>query len=255
MQTSQNKKTEVLSLDQQEGKVSNILRRLLRTKGIKKYVVFDIIEEPTEVLPGGIYPYSGYIVTDTGKIYSFWLDWDDKKQDYILGRDILKPDGSIYSFWHEVDPKDDANNPYCQIARKRLGLPYNQHVIHTTRIELASLTKLHAGIYASPPPLVDGLHEDLPDILARISTWNTTITNWAHEYLKGNLIFIAHDKQEAMRHLFFLGNKLYSFRNKTHDQAYNPYIDWESSLSILSTKLEILANLEGKVNTIFTMGV
>lgn len=255
MKTFQDKKTETLSLDQQEGKVSNILRRLLGIKGIKKYVSFNIIEEPTEILPGGIYPYSGRILTIDGRLFSFWLDWDDKKQDYILGRDILKPDGSIYSFWHEVDPKAYGNNPYYQIARKRLGLPYGQQVIHTTRAELASLTKLHAGIYASPPPLVDGLHEDLPEILARISTWNTTITNWAHEYLKGNLIFTEHDEQEAMGHLFFLGNKLYSFRNKTHDQAYNPYIDWESSLSILRTKLAILANLEGKVNTIFTMEV
>lgn len=240
-----------------EKKSLQIIQRLLREKGIHKYEILHFIHEASEVLPGGIFPVSGKILTDKGKLYYFWLDWDEKKQDYSLG-DVTLPDGTVDDYWSEADQYEYAQqlkDPYYLIARKRLGLSYDPQCVipltRTTRAELASLVKLHTGKYATAPLVVNGLDQELPETLAKVSEWNATIANWAKEYLLGNVLFRNRDIQEAEKQSLLLGNKLYGFRNKTHDQAYNPYIDWESSLSVLLTKLELLANLEDKVSTIF----
>lgn len=245
-------------LTEREIKTAIIIKRLLKAKGIKKYVILDAIDEASEVLPGGIFPVSGEILTDKGKIYHYWLDWDEKKQDYSLG-DVTLPDGTVDDYWREADEYEysqSQKDPYYQIARKRLGLSFDQQYVtpitRAIRAELESLVKLHTGRYASAPPIVSGLDQELPETIAEISGWNTTITNWAKEYLQGIVTFRDHDLQEAGKHSILLGSKLYGFRNKTSDQAYNTYIDWRGSLSILLTKLDLLANLEGKVHTILT---
>lgn len=240
-----------LTKDEEHRRRNAHIKRLLANKWAGGYIIFEAIGEGN-ISPHGIESESGYLLTSDGRIFNYWYDWNEQKKDYTLGDDRFLTDGT--PFWHEHSQSDFVVNPYYHIARKRLGLPDDQHttqVTRTIRAELESLVKLHIGKYSSAPPIVGGLDQELPEVTAKISKWSTTITNWAKEYLQGNVIFNKRDLQEAGKHSLLLGNKLYDFRNKTHNQAYNPYIDWESSLSILLIKLGLLANLEGKANTIF----
>ncbi|MDP3763636.1 MAG: hypothetical protein Q8Q92_03240 [bacterium] len=109
---------------EREKKVEGIMKRLLAEKGITHYIEIPGAEEASEILPGGIYPVSGKILTDQGRLFYYWLDWDPVKNDYSLG-DVTMPDGSVSDYWREVDPSEyeqlEQNESY-QNARKKLGL-------------------------------------------------------------------------------------------------------------------------------------
>jgi hypothetical protein len=61
-----------------------LVGELLKEQGIKKFVPLDGDAEG-DVLPGGVYNESGIVLSSDGKVYQFWLDWDDEK---------IAPDGS-----------------------------------------------------------------------------------------------------------------------------------------------------------------
>ena len=105
---------DVLERPELERKTRAIIDRLLAEKGITRYVPFDGSEEASEVLPGGIYPVSGLVLTDEGRLFHYWLGWHADKNDYTLGDE----DG----FWSEIDVSEyEADRDY-QAARRKLGL-------------------------------------------------------------------------------------------------------------------------------------
>lgn len=115
-------KYNLLPTPDREKKTLQIIQDLLAKKGIVQYALFHLNEEASRYLPGGLYPESGKVLNSDGRVFSFWLDWDEEKQDYTLGRNILESDGSTYSFWHEVDPMGYEGNEYFIQAKKSLGL-------------------------------------------------------------------------------------------------------------------------------------
>lgn len=108
----------ILGPEEQVRKREKIIKKLLADKGIHRYEIFTGDEEASKVLPGGIYPYSGILLTDDGRVFSFWLDWDDKKQDYTLGDNkvIITEDGTVLPFWKEEAPSSFRENPAYQRA-------------------------------------------------------------------------------------------------------------------------------------------
>ena len=65
---------DVLERPELERKTRAIIDRLLTEKGIRRYVIFDEDEEASEVLPGGVYPVSGHVLTAEGRVFHYWLD-------------------------------------------------------------------------------------------------------------------------------------------------------------------------------------
>jgi hypothetical protein len=116
--------TEDTSLDPttQARKRDQIFDRLLAEKGIDHYELITSDEEASEILPGGIYPYSGALLTKDGRVFSFWLGWDKSKRDYTLGEDEVGPDGKSVSFWKQEDPSEFHQDPGFRRAKRKLGL-------------------------------------------------------------------------------------------------------------------------------------
>ena len=78
--------SEPLENPELEQQTRAIIDRLLAEKGITRYVRFGGSEEASEVLPGGIYPVSGYVLTAEGRVFHYWLDWHADKNDYNAWR-------------------------------------------------------------------------------------------------------------------------------------------------------------------------
>lgn len=244
MLSDKNNKT--LSLDEQEVAVAKILKRLLRAKGIKKHIRLDTIDEASEVLPGGIYPVSGVVLTDENKLYTFWIGWDEPISDYELG----ESDG----YWSEVplsDYSEYEEKAFYLLARKRLNLPYNTSLVHKEREGLSNNVIQHGKDYPPAITLPQSINEKFQKILNIMEKWNDVITNWVNFYLKDTITFSEADLKEAGFIVPKLVNTFCHFGNETGDESYNIYIRWASSLLDILGKLEIIANLEGKVETVF----
>ncbi|MAG59798.1 hypothetical protein CMO96_03360 [Candidatus Woesebacteria bacterium] len=106
----------------QAGKLKQIFDRLLAEKGIGRYEIFTGDEEASEILPGGIYPQSGSLLTGDGRVFHFWLSWDKLKHDYTLGEDEIDPGGNLVSFWGQEDSSQWDQSPSFQEAKRKLGL-------------------------------------------------------------------------------------------------------------------------------------
>jgi hypothetical protein len=91
-----------------------ILDRLLRERGITRYALFLVSDEGKEIPgpPGAppIHAISGFVLTETGQVYGFWLDWDPTTR-----RHVLDP-------WYPADPAAFADDPEYRRARQQLGL-------------------------------------------------------------------------------------------------------------------------------------
>ncbi len=117
---------DVLERPELERKTRAIIDRLLTEKGIRRYVIFDEDEEASEVLPGGVYPVSGHVLTAEGRVFHYWLDWHADQGDYNLGE--------ADNYWSEVDisayendPDRDTHHRAYHAAKRKLGLP--QHLV------------------------------------------------------------------------------------------------------------------------------
>ncbi|MDP3724428.1 MAG: hypothetical protein Q8R11_02215 [bacterium] len=235
--------------EKQKPTIEKILKRLLREKGIEKYEIFHYIEEASEVLPGEIFPVSGNILTREGKVYSFWLDWDEKKQDYSLG-DVTLPDGTVDHYWsEEVDPFDHKatqKNPQYQLARKKLGLPFDFPIIETEKEDLTTVLHQHQKRYTSPPAMLSGLDKDLPGALAEVKKWESVILHWVKAYIDDMVTFDEIEIHNARQTMTALVYRINGFQNRTEDSAYDPYIDYVFSVSVLLSQLVIVDALEEK---------
>ena len=102
----------------------SVIARLLKQKGIGRYVIFDSNDEASKLLPGGFYPCSGTLIAADGRMFEFWLDWEAAKGDYTLGDAPLTPSDRTY--WREVEPSSyerriEYREPVAR-ARQQLGL-------------------------------------------------------------------------------------------------------------------------------------
>ncbi len=86
------------------------VRRLLAERGISRFALF-LVQQEGKALPGGLEAISGFVLTSGGKVYGFWLDWDD-----CQGRYVLDP-------WYQVKQVSEfADDPEYHRARRELGL-------------------------------------------------------------------------------------------------------------------------------------
>ena len=104
----------VLDQPEMERKTRSIIHRLLAEKGITRYVIFDVVEEASKVLPGRIYPVSGLVLIDDGRVFGYWLDWNADKGDYTLGDED--------DFWYEEDVSAFEDDWDYKEAKKKLEL-------------------------------------------------------------------------------------------------------------------------------------
>jgi hypothetical protein len=90
---------------------SRAISRLLRERGIGRHALFLTQREGT-ALPGGLEAVSGFALDERGRVYGFWLGWDE-------GRRAL----TLLPFY----PVDDAASAFTddaeyQAARRELEL-------------------------------------------------------------------------------------------------------------------------------------
>ena len=159
---------DVLERPELERQTRAVVDRLLAEKGFRRYVIFDEDEEASEILPDGIYPVSGAVLTDEGRVFRYWLDWHADQDDYTLG----EADG----FWSEVDISEYEDDPdeYYQAAKRKLGLPQrlpsrytppSPQCAHFADTDLCALrTAQHPAPVVVTPP-----HEPSPGTLAGLT--------------------------------------------------------------------------------------
>jgi hypothetical protein len=87
------------------------ITRLLRERGIGRHALFLTQREGT-VLPNGLEALSGFVLEPSGRVYGFWLAWDEHRQAATLA-----------PFY----PVEDAAPAFAedaeyQAARRSLGL-------------------------------------------------------------------------------------------------------------------------------------
>jgi hypothetical protein len=93
-----------------EAEQRDVLRHLIREQGIGQYALFFVSGEGDET-PDGVEEASGYLVDETGRVYSFWLGWDPRH-----GRTALTE-------WERVDPDPDwIEEPEYRRALQTVGL-------------------------------------------------------------------------------------------------------------------------------------
>jgi len=88
---------------------TGILRRLLRAHGIERFALF-LVQQEGKALPGGVESLSGFVLTPSGEVYGFFLDWDQE-----AGQHVLAP------WYRVVDTTQFADDPEYWRARQRLA--------------------------------------------------------------------------------------------------------------------------------------
>ena len=88
----------------------NDLHRLIRDQGLRRYGVFLVTGEG-KILPDGSEDASGYVVDEAGRVFFFWLDWDDQLE------------GVTFAKWKSIEPDADwEDEPEYLEARRAAGL-------------------------------------------------------------------------------------------------------------------------------------
>jgi len=88
----------------------DILERLVRERGLERFAFFLLTGEGIP-LPDGLEELSGYVLDARGRVFSFWLSWDEAH-----GRPTL-------SEWEEETPEPHWHeNAEYRRARKIVGL-------------------------------------------------------------------------------------------------------------------------------------
>ena len=75
------------------------------------YALFFVSGEGHE-LPDGVEDASGYAIDSSGRVFSFWLGWDQTRGVTTVTE------------WDQVDPEPDwIDDPEYRRAREKMGLP------------------------------------------------------------------------------------------------------------------------------------
>jgi len=82
----------------------------MKGKGLERFAFYLVVGEGKE-LPNGEGDASGYVVNEDGRVFFFWIGWDDERNTEIL------------EIWREEEPGPDwlEHEPYRQ-AREAVGL-------------------------------------------------------------------------------------------------------------------------------------
>src|SRR3954447_20657830 len=89
----------------------DILERLVQARGVGKHAFFFTSGEGIQ-MPNGVEEESGYVLDELGRVFSFWLGWDEGQREPVL------------ETWEpvEIEPRW-RDEPEYQRARLPLGLP------------------------------------------------------------------------------------------------------------------------------------
>src|SRR5438067_13197980 len=99
------------------------LERLVREKGLQRFGLFFVTGED-DCLPNGEEETSGYVISDVGKIYSFWTGWDAARSDVV------------FIEWDAVEEEAEWRGVgEYERARARAGLGPSQSLTETTTSE------------------------------------------------------------------------------------------------------------------------
>ena len=110
-----------------------VIAELMREKGFSRIVRFDGSWEGN-TLPGGTPNESGTVLTQDGRVFHYWLDWDPNKTApdgtkgwYTLGENFKDPQtGEPYPLFREVLPESESypkpDDEAFLRAKRELGL-------------------------------------------------------------------------------------------------------------------------------------
>ena len=89
---------------------AQILERLVQDRRLGRHAFFFVTGEG-EIMPNGVEDASGHVIDERGRVYAFWLGWDDRRQ------------APAFTAWEEVEPEPgwSESSEYRQ-ARERVGL-------------------------------------------------------------------------------------------------------------------------------------
>jgi hypothetical protein len=95
------------------GPAGPILGRLFAAKGLGQGAWWPfLVQGEGTPLPGGVEACSGFVLARDGRVFGWWLDWDEAGEDYLLDR-----------WWQvEAPERELAGDTEYQEARRRLGL-------------------------------------------------------------------------------------------------------------------------------------
>lgn len=95
-----------------------LLHELIRRKGLEtgEYALFDVTGEgkllPMSQPGDEVEEASGLLLDRSGRVFAFWLGWDEERQEATL------------TDWEEVPVEPHwCSDPEYQNARRRVGLP------------------------------------------------------------------------------------------------------------------------------------
>jgi hypothetical protein len=87
-----------------------ILDHLVEARRIGRHAFFFVTGEG-EIMPNGVEEASGHVISERGRIYAFWLGWDDRQQ------------APSFTEWEEVAPEASwSDSAEYRQARERVGL-------------------------------------------------------------------------------------------------------------------------------------
>lgn len=152
-------------MDTQKPKIDDSLEALndLMTSLLEEHGImgkWEQIEGSSEGrdLPGGVPMLSGTILTEDGRVFSYWLDWDpDKiapdgtKGWYTLGGNkTYEHEGETLSFFEEVLPDDEgypkSDDTSFLSAKRKLDLPMTEEELNILREEWKKFPAMYDGL-------------------------------------------------------------------------------------------------------------
>jgi hypothetical protein len=108
---------------------AEILEQLAQDRRLGRHAFFFVTGEG-EILPSGIEDASGYVIGEDGRVYAFWLGWDDQQK------------APAFTEWEEVEPEPSwGESAEYRQARERVGLNPTSiyHDIGEPAIELVEI--------------------------------------------------------------------------------------------------------------------
>jgi|SRR5215216_6542902 hypothetical protein len=89
---------------------ADILDRLVESRRIGRHAFFFVTGEG-EIMPNGVEEASGHVIDERGRVYAFWLGWDDLQR------------APVFTEWEEVTPEVAwCESVEYRQARERLRL-------------------------------------------------------------------------------------------------------------------------------------
>jgi hypothetical protein len=89
---------------------ADILEWLVQARQLGCHAFFFVTGEG-DLMPNGVEEASGHVIDEHGRVYAFWLGWDDRRRE------------PAFTEWEEVTPEPAwCESAEYRQARERLGL-------------------------------------------------------------------------------------------------------------------------------------